>query len=202
MFQVRLIGDPAPGRGSWLERYDAAVFQGIDELGQVRSQRSRQCLRLPSPRNWLTDGVAKNAPRAAFRNRHPQTRRFDARRQRARRLLRRRRAAIPIREQGVHHDRPVAESGERWRKRVVDQEPHSPAARGNARSRTASAAKSSASRTSPASRSGGRRLVRCAAARIASAIQARDETRARHLAGKAGDHVAPGTLNAFSSRPG
>jgi uncharacterized protein YdaU (DUF1376 family) len=46
------------------------------------------------------------------------------------------------------------ESGERWRKRVVNQELHSPAARGSARSRTASAAKSSASRTSSASRSG------------------------------------------------
>ena len=33
---------------SWLERYDAAVLQGVDELGQVREQRSRQCLRLPA----------------------------------------------------------------------------------------------------------------------------------------------------------
>ena len=33
---------------SWLERYDAAVLQGVDELGQVRKQRSRQCLRLPA----------------------------------------------------------------------------------------------------------------------------------------------------------
>jgi hypothetical protein len=27
---------------SWLKRYDAAVLQGVDELGQVREQRSRQ----------------------------------------------------------------------------------------------------------------------------------------------------------------
>jgi hypothetical protein len=44
--------------------------------------------------------------------------------------------------------------GRFWRKSVVDQELHSPAARGSARSRTASAAKRSASRTSSASRSG------------------------------------------------
>ena len=50
--------------------------------------------------------------------------------------------------------RLLQESSERWRKRIVDQEPHSLAARGSARSRTASAAKSSASRTSSASRSG------------------------------------------------
>jgi hypothetical protein len=31
---------------SRLERDDAAVLQGVDELGQVREQRSRQCLRL------------------------------------------------------------------------------------------------------------------------------------------------------------
>jgi len=28
---------------SWLERYDAAVLQGVDELGQVRKQCLRQC---------------------------------------------------------------------------------------------------------------------------------------------------------------
>ena len=39
----------------------------------------------------------------------------------------------------------LQERSERWRKSVVDQELHSPAARGRARSRTASAAKSSAS---------------------------------------------------------
>jgi hypothetical protein len=33
---------------SWLERYDAAVLQGLHELGQVREQRSRQCVRLPA----------------------------------------------------------------------------------------------------------------------------------------------------------
>jgi hypothetical protein len=46
------------------------------------------------------------------------------------------------------------DGGEGGRQRVVDQEPHSPAANGSARSRTASAAKSRASRTSAASRSG------------------------------------------------
>ena len=30
----------------WLERNNAAVLQGVDELRQVRKQRSRQCLRL------------------------------------------------------------------------------------------------------------------------------------------------------------
>src|ERR671910_680000 len=48
----------------------------------------------------------------------------------------------------------LQESSERWRQRVVGEEPHSPAARGNARWRTASAAKSSASRTSSAWSSG------------------------------------------------
>ena len=33
---------------SWLDRYDAAVLQGFDELGQVREQRSCQCLRPPA----------------------------------------------------------------------------------------------------------------------------------------------------------
>jgi len=33
---------------SWLERNDAALLQSVDELGQVRKQRSRQCLRLPT----------------------------------------------------------------------------------------------------------------------------------------------------------
>jgi hypothetical protein len=33
---------------SWLERDDATVLQGVDELGQVREQRSRQCVRLPA----------------------------------------------------------------------------------------------------------------------------------------------------------
>src|SRR5262249_47024816 len=46
------------------------------------------------------------------------------------------------------------ERGEPRRQRVVDQEPHSPAASGNVRSRTASAAKRSASRMSSGSRSG------------------------------------------------
>ena len=71
------------------------------------------------------------------------------------RSLRRRRAAIQAREHGLHHDRPVA--GKRRglaQARCRSGKLHSPAARGNARSRTASAAKSSASRTSSASRSG------------------------------------------------
>src|SRR5262249_13926022 len=33
---------------SWLEGDDAAVLQGVPELGQVREQRSRQCVRLPA----------------------------------------------------------------------------------------------------------------------------------------------------------
>ena len=33
---------------SWLERYDAAVLQGVEELGQVREQRSGQCIRPPA----------------------------------------------------------------------------------------------------------------------------------------------------------
>jgi hypothetical protein len=33
---------------SWFKRYDAAVLQGVDELGQVCKQRSRQCVRLPA----------------------------------------------------------------------------------------------------------------------------------------------------------
>jgi hypothetical protein len=32
----------AHSNASWLERYDAAGLQGVDELGQVREQRSRQ----------------------------------------------------------------------------------------------------------------------------------------------------------------
>lgn len=50
-------------------------------------------------------------------------------------------------------------NGEGRRKRVVDEESHSPAARGRARSRTASAAKSRASRMSSASRSGYRARI-------------------------------------------
>ena len=50
--------------------------------------------------------------------------------------------------------RMTQEFGKDWRERVVDQQPHGPAARGNVRSLTASAAKNSASRTSSASRSG------------------------------------------------
>jgi hypothetical protein len=38
----------AHSNASRLERYDAAVLQGVDELGQVRKQRSRQCLRFPA----------------------------------------------------------------------------------------------------------------------------------------------------------
>jgi hypothetical protein len=33
---------------SWLERYDAAVLQGVHELGQVREQRSGECVRPPA----------------------------------------------------------------------------------------------------------------------------------------------------------
>jgi hypothetical protein len=43
---VRANRKQAHSHPSWLERYDAAVLQGVDELGQVRKQRSRQCLRL------------------------------------------------------------------------------------------------------------------------------------------------------------
>jgi hypothetical protein len=95
---------------SWLERYDAAVLQRVDELGQVREQRSRQCIRLP-------------AALAA---------KLDDRRL-SRRTYREQRSEITIRghddsmlggsaledhiivgvllllsERGLHHDRPVA----------------------------------------------------------------------------------------------
>jgi hypothetical protein len=50
--QLDLLGAPARANRKqahsnprWLERYDAAVLQGVDELGQVREQRSRQCVR-------------------------------------------------------------------------------------------------------------------------------------------------------------
>jgi hypothetical protein len=33
---------------SWFERYDAAVLKGVNELGQVREQRSGQSLRPPA----------------------------------------------------------------------------------------------------------------------------------------------------------
>ena len=53
--QLDLLGAPARANRkqahsnpSRLERYDATVLQGVDELGQVREQRSRQCLRLPA----------------------------------------------------------------------------------------------------------------------------------------------------------
>jgi hypothetical protein len=38
----------AHSNASWLERHDAAVLQGAHELGQVREQGSRQCVRLPA----------------------------------------------------------------------------------------------------------------------------------------------------------
>ena len=109
--------------------------------------------RLPSPRKWMTDGW-RDELTASSGNQHPRTRRFDARRQRAEDHF-----VVGVRKsQFANMDcimtGLVQESGERSRKRVVDQEPHSPAARGNARSRTASAARSSVSRTSSASRSG------------------------------------------------
>ena len=31
---------------SWFKCYDAAVLQDVDELGQIREERSRQCIRL------------------------------------------------------------------------------------------------------------------------------------------------------------
>ncbi len=147
----------AHSNARWLERYDAAALQRIDESGQVRKENSRQCVRRPTAlASKLNDG---RLPRRTHREQ---------------------RSEISI---GRHDDSPlddcaledhiiigvlqskradmdrvmtslVEESSKRWRKRVVDQEPHSPAARGSARSRTASAAKRSASRTSSASRSG------------------------------------------------
>ena len=103
------IGSKAHSNPSWLERYDAAVLQRVDQLGQVREQRSRQCIRLP-------------AALAA---------KLDDRRL-SRRMYRKQRSEITIRghddsmlggsaledhiivgvllllsERGLHHDRPV-----------------------------------------------------------------------------------------------
>jgi hypothetical protein len=110
--------------------------------------------RLPSPRNWMTDGCRDERAASSVPNQHPPSREFDPRRQRDRRSHRPRRAAILLSEVDRIVTGLLQERSERWRQSVVDQELHSPAARGRARSRTASAAKSSASRTSSASRSG------------------------------------------------
>jgi hypothetical protein len=55
--QERANRQRAHSHPSWLERCDAAVLQGVDELGQVREQRSRQCRRLAAtPATKLDDG--------------------------------------------------------------------------------------------------------------------------------------------------
>lgn len=111
--------------------------------------------RLPSPRNWMTDGcrderTASNVPKSAVRGHDDSTLDGSALEDHlVVGVLQSYCANVDCIMTGL-----LQESGERWRKSVVDQELHSPAARGSARSRTASAAKSSASRTSSASRSG------------------------------------------------
>jgi hypothetical protein len=142
---------------SWFKRDDAAVLQGVDELGQVREQRSCQCVRFPAALAAKLDdgGLSRRShgeQRSEISIRRYEDSMLDGSESEDRivvGVLQSYRANVDCIMTGL-----LQESDEHGRKSVVDQKLHSPAARGSARSRTASAANSSASRTSSDSRSG------------------------------------------------